>query len=318
MGINLVDNAIRIYNQETIRQMAAPPVLPAVGCCMCNDERGTDKWVFMIFSASSFWRYNANRDTYQQLTSPPTTVFSAGMTMVFDPSYGAEGTVWLYGMKATAGFCSFAAYDVATDAWTSKALPTLAGAWTIDSALVHTCTSYNAAGNDDLIYLIGNNATVMYTYTISTDTWAVTGAPTALPAAAGAGCSLIWTWNSNPDNLLFIRGTATSAMYNYSISTDTWSTVILYVPRIETFTTGTYSVYHPLNDSVYIFKESTKRVYMYDIVNQKLRAFQTMTITPGTSVVGQKGVFISSYSRNYLYFIPHSQRLLRSECWDSI
>jgi len=92
--------------------------------------------------------------------------------MVFDPSLGAQGSVWALIANATAP--TWSVYDCATNIWTAKSITNLPATIGTDVTVTHTCSAYNAAGNDDYIYLAGNNATVFYRYSISGNSWIAT------------------------------------------------------------------------------------------------------------------------------------------------
>ena len=54
------------------------PVASAAGCCMCTDERGTNRYIYFVFAAAGFWRYDTYTDSWQQLANPSAFVFAAG------------------------------------------------------------------------------------------------------------------------------------------------------------------------------------------------------------------------------------------------
>ena len=123
--------------------------------------------------------------------------------------------------------------------------------------------------NNDM-FLIGNNATAMYRYSFNTNTWSTTSANAGNPALAvvtaapGAGCSLKYLSGVDVNSLYCVRGGATSNIYKYNITTNTWSTVV-FQPTTETFTTGTmYAVRTNANGqgtSLLIQKDATMRIY---------------------------------------------------------
>ncbi len=282
------------------------PAAAGVGSCMCNDERGTDRFIYFIFSATSFWRYDTVSDSWQQLASPPSFSFGAGTAMVFDPSRGAQGYIWLFGPLSSSPFAAFAYYDIANNTWTSRAVPSgLSAAWGTDARLVHTCSSYNTSGNDDHIYLIGNNSTTFYRYSIENNTWTTLS---ALPASAGAGCGIHWDWGSggNTNFLYAIRGGGSAIIYRYSISGNSW-TSITYRPSTETFTTGTSSVYDPARRRIWIQKDNTLRMFYFDLATSNMIPGGVWPYTPGGAIVGNGlGYVKTPDGAEYLYFRRHS------------
>jgi hypothetical protein len=291
------------------------PASSASGCCMCNDERGTNRFIYFIFSATSFWRYDTWSDSWQQLANPPSFTFGAGTAMVFDPSQGTQGRVWLFGPSSSSPYSVFAYYDVATNTWTTRTTPPgISSQWGTDARLVHTCSYYNSLGNDDYIYLIGNNSTTFYKYSISGNSWnAVAG---YLPAGAGAGCALLWDWGSggDPDKIYALRGAGTSTIYRYSITYDSWTT-ISYVPATETFTTGTSAVYDPVRRRIWIQKDATHRMYYLDLANLTLYPGGTWPYTSGTAIVGNGLCYIKTTDgAEYLYY----RRQTGTEFWRTL
>jgi hypothetical protein len=108
---------------------------------------------------------------------------------------------------------------------------TVSIAWAItpDSTSV-----YAIEGNDNFLYLIGNNAVTMYRYSITTDTWTTLTPTVARAAAAAGGCSLLWVRDSddpkwtdesaiiNGRRLYSMRGGNSSAVDYYDIPSNSW------------------------------------------------------------------------------------------------
>jgi hypothetical protein len=280
------------------------PASSANGCCMCNDERGTDRFIYFLFSATSFWRYDTWTDSWQQLANPPSFSFGAGTTMVFDP---VNNRIWLFGPSSSTPFAVFAFYDIANNTWTSRAAPSgLASAWGTDASLVYTPTTYNPSGNNDFIYLIGNNSTTFYRYSITNNDWTTLA---SLPAAPGAGCSIHWDWGSggNPNFLYVIRGGGSSTIYRYSISGNSWSTVT-YRPSTEGFTTGTVSAYDPTRRRIWIQKDNTHRMYYLDLVTSIMYPGGVFPYIGGTTaIVGDGLCYVKTPDgAEYIYFRRHT------------
>jgi hypothetical protein len=157
---------------------------------------------------------------------------------------------------------------------------------------------YSIEGNDDYLYLMGNNAVTLQRYSIAGDSWSTLSPGAARSAAPGAGMSGHWvyaatdpTWtvettSNQGDRIYSFRGGASTALDYYSISQNTWVSGITYQRLGETFTTGTS--YALVNDYLYIQKDSTGRFYRYDIPKQTLDPWSTLLYAQGTAVVGDK------------------------------
>jgi hypothetical protein len=290
------------------------PASSANGACMCNDERGTNRFIYFLFAANSFWRYDTWADSWQQLANPPSFTFGAGTAMVFDPSRGDQGYIWLLGPSSSSPYAIFAFYDIANNTWTSRAAPSgLSAQWGTDAALVHTCSAYNSSGNDDYIYLIGNNSTVFYRYSISANTWTTLA---GLPAGAGAGCAIHWDWGpgGDADKLYVLRGAGTSTIYGYSISANSWTTVT-YNPATETFTTGTTTAYDYSRRRIWIVKDNTHRMYYFDLATMTIFPGGLWPYVSGNAIVGDGLCFVKTPDgAEYLYY----RRQSGTEFWRTL
>jgi hypothetical protein len=173
---------------------------------------------------------------------------------------------------------------------------------TADTLTVATWTTtpdatsqYAIEGNDDFLYLLGNNAVTLYRYSISANTWSTLTPGAARAAAPGAGMSAHWVhsaggtdWNEesaiiNGRWIYSLQGAATGALHRYDIAGNTWQTVT-YAPSSETFTTGTKYALH--NGLLYIQKEITGRWFALDFVRSELFPWGTMLYPQGTAIVG--------------------------------
>jgi len=290
------------------------PASSAAGSCMCNDERGTNRFIYFIFSATSFWRYDIWSDSWQQLANPPSFTFAAGTAMVFDPSKGTQGYIWLFGPSSSSPYAVFSYYDIATNTWTSRAAPSgLAAQWGTDAALVHTDINYNASGNDDYIYLIGNASTYLYRYSISGNNWTTLA---TIPGSSGAGCAIHWDWGTggNVDKLYDLRGGGTANLYSYSISGNNWTTENPQ-PATETFTTGTTTAYDPVRRRIWVQKDATHRMYYLDLATSIIYPGGTWPYAPGTAIVGDGLCYTKTTDgAEYIYFRRHSA----AEIWRTL
>lgn len=261
------------------------PANSAVGVSTCNDRRGTNRYIYLLISATSFWRYDTWANTYQQLASPPGGTVGAGTCLAFDPSKGTAGYVWALITNGTVA-PTFQYYDCAANTWTARSVTNLPATFGTDGHMIHPCTSYSPTpASDDFIYLIGNNATVFYIYTISTNTWA-TG--TAVTGAPGAGCAIHWSGVYNVDKLIVVRGGATASIYEYTISTPGWVTRTL-KPATETFTTGTNSCCPSGLGKIYIQKDITGRIYEINLTTWEITPVCTeFLMASGTAHVGDR------------------------------
>lgn len=177
---------------------------------------------------------------------------------------------------------------------------TVSAAWTTTPDATST---YAIEGNDDFIYLLGNNAVALYRYSISGNSWTTLAPGVARAAAPGAGMSAnivapadsVWRDESNwrAGRFLYsLRGGAATAIDVYDIALNSWS-ALTYGPLAETFTTGTSSGYDG-DARIYIQKDATNRWFYFDVVRNELRAWATVPLTQGTAAVGDR-TWVESY-----------------------
>jgi hypothetical protein len=178
------------------------------------------------------------------------------------------------------------------------------------------------------MYLVGNNATVMYRYNIGTNAWATTSANSGTPAipavtgTVGAGCALKWLPAFYPDKLWCIRGGGTANVYIYDLVANTWSTDS-FNPATETFTTGTSAAARNIagkQATLLIQKDATMRIYEGHPAKNTLEPKLTQWLYPvGAAVVGDKSCVITSPDGvDFYYLLLHSSTaMLRCALLDS-
>jgi hypothetical protein len=173
---------------------------------------------------------------------------------------------------------------------------------TADTLTVATWTTtpdatsqYAIEGNDNFLYLLGNNAVTLYRYEITANTWSTLTPVAARAAAPGVGMSAHWVHSASASDwtneslilngryIYSFQGAASGALHRYDIPGNTWAT-ITYSPSSETFTTGTKHALH--SDRLYIQKEATGRWFAYDFARSELFPWGTMLYPQGTAVAG--------------------------------
>lgn len=176
--------------------------------------------------------------------------------------------------------------------------------------------SASTAGYYGNMYLVGNNATVVYRYNIGANAWYTTSANSgnpaiaAVPGGVGLGCALKWLPAYGADKLWCLRGGATSSVFIYDLVTNTWANQTYY-PSTETFTTGTMVAARRINgkqNSLFIQKDATMRIFEGVPYRNRLIPQITQWLYPtSTAVVGDKSCIIQSPDGiDYYYIILHS------------
>jgi ABC-type multidrug transport system fused ATPase/permease subunit len=178
----------------------------------------------------------------------------------------------------------------------------IAGATSITiSACQYTIQSGATALYYDHMYMVGNNATVMYRYQVGTNAWATTNASAvAIPAVTGAvggGCGIKWLPSYDADKLYIVRGNGTANIYTYSLSGNTFATQTFY-PSTETYTTASAHTARSIAGKGYSIissKEATMRIYEYDPSLSRLHPKMNQWLYPtGAAVQGDRATCLRS------------------------
>lgn len=185
-------------------------------------------------------------------------------------------------------------------------------------------SQYVIEGNDDFLYLLGNNAVTMYRYSISGNSWTTLSPGVVRSSAPGTGMSANWVasisstgWDdeSNIRNGRYIysfRGAATGTLHRYDIALNTWLE-IAYINIAETFTTG--SSYTKMDRYIYIRKENTGRMFKFSISGNYLEPLTTTLYPESTAVLGDKMWGVKYVENNevkltWLYWLGNTNNIL--------
>jgi hypothetical protein len=295
-------------------------------------------------ASGSFKRYDFATNTWVTLanTGLPAT-FGTDGRLVSTPSWIDTGYKAFATGTATAGGANTitnSAKAWATNQWANSQVRITAGtgAGQIRTVASNTGTvittsagwatnpdatsQYSIEGNDDFLYLMGNNANTMYRYSISGNTW-TTLAPTVGRAGgpvAGMGGSWIhsvsatdWTSENAIQNGRYIysfRGASTT-LDRYDIAANTWA-ALTYSPATENFSLG--SKYAYCKDAIYITAQASGRWFRYDIALSSMDGWNTVLMPQGAAVVGDTAFDVTyrdgATEIDYIYFALNSSNIL--------
>lgn len=180
---------------------------------------------------------------------------------------------------------------------------------------------YVLEGNDDALYLLGNNAVAMYKYSISGNTWATLAPVAARAGAPAAGANLNWIFGVNAIDwtditaikngrfLYSFRAGATGTLDIYDIGLNTWVSAVAYGRAGETFTTGSGYAYDGVN-RLYVLKEATGRMFAFNLATSSLDPVLTNVYPQSAVTLGDK-MAVAKYSDGgtnvtMLYMLRHS------------
>jgi len=207
---------------------------------------------------------------------------------------------------------------------TGTALTTSA-AWTVNPDATST---YTIEGDDNNMYLLGNNAVTMYKFSVSGNTWATLSPVAARAGAYAAGGTadhitecVGWDnetqvnhysgtiYKQNARYIYCFRGGATSTLDVYDIAANTWISGVVYAFQQETFTTGTSSA--DACGFVYINKEATGRIFRFDVALHQIMPVATNTnqvALGGTAVAGDRMFVLPFHEGDQLLYIGYVMR----------
>jgi hypothetical protein len=198
-------------------------------------------------------------------------------------------------------------------------------------ATIDATSQFVIEGDENALYLLGNNAVTMYKYNISANSWATVAPTVARAGAPIAGMTADWVgetgntiWADITDikdgrYIYSLRG-GTSVMDRFDISGGTngagaWSAVT-YAPSLQTFAAGDSSDWS--GQFIYIAKEGTaaipQRFYKYDLIGNVFYPLTTDWYLGGAAVIGNK-IWVKNLSTSgvvkWLYCLQSTSTNLR-------
>jgi len=196
-----------------------------------------------------------------------------------------------YQVRITGGTGSGQIRTIASNTGTALTTST---AWTTTPDATST---YVIEGNDDFLYLMGNNAVTLYRYSISGNTWTTLAPGVARAGAPVAGTVAAWVQDSDDANwanesdikdgryIFSFRGGGT-ALDRYDIALNTWLADTSYGPIAETFASGSASA--ALGRYMFLRKDATNRFFKLSTRGNYVGALSTNLYPDGAAVIGDK------------------------------
>jgi hypothetical protein len=183
-------------------------------------------------------------------------------------------------------------------------------------------STFAIEGDENAIYLLGDNDVVTYKYSISAGTWSSISPTTARAGAAVAGMSADFvgvtgntSWaditNIKDGRYIYSFRGATSVLDRLSLNGGTsgaytWE-VVTYQPSLTTWATGASSDWDAGTGNIYIAKEGTtaipQRIYRYDVVGNTMEPVGAEWYLAGAGVLGNKVMVKSLSSSNLVKWI---------------
>lgn len=175
---------------------------------------------------------------------------------------------------------------------------TVASNWTTNP---DATSEYAIEGDEDKLYLAGNNATAFYRYSISGNSWATLTPTQALTTNRAAGMTLNFIgdvadadWsnesvNRNGRYLWSIAGGSSNVIARYDIAANTWVNGIS-IPTLTSFATTITNPTMATVDGryIYLILNATGIIYRFDAVSQTLEAYSNINYVNGNTGVGNR------------------------------
>ena len=224
------------------------------------------------------------------------TATSATSTTLVNSAKTWTANQWTnYQVRITAGTGIGQVRTIASNTGTTLTVP----AWTVTP---DATSVYSIEGNDDFVYLFGNNAVTAYRLSLSGNTWTVMAPTVARAGAPVAGMSANWAGKTGDTNwanendikdgryIYSFRAGATGTLDRFDIAGGTagagaWQNIV-YVSNGETFTSG--SAYGLQGRYIYIRKDATHRYFKYSIRGNYMEPLSTNLYPDGAALVGDK------------------------------
>lgn len=278
-------------------------------------------WNAGTMSATSFQYYDVATNTWtaRSVTGGPATMGTDGILVATQGGDFATGTAtsatgttlvnsaktwtasqWInYQVRITGGTGAGQVRVITANTGTTLTVAT----WTVTPDATST---YVIEGDENALYLLGNNSVTLYKYTISGNSWSALSPGVARSSAPGAGTSGIWVyaqpedaWTSesvilNGRRIYSWRGGASSSVDYYDIPSNAWTNALEYLRRGDTFTTGSSWAYSR-EGYIYAQKDATGRFFRFSPSLNTIDPWSTILYAQSTAVVGDK-TFVTEYT----------------------
>jgi len=208
---------------------------------------------------------------------------------------------------------------------------TVSTAWAVSP---DTTSTYRIEGDEDYIYLAGNNAVTLYRYSVSANAWSTLTPSTARAGASASGATFNWIDNvtdpswvittgtpaphysttlfkQNGRYIYSFRGGGTTLLDVYDIALNTWVSGLVYNQIGFTLSTGTWAADFAPDGRIFLQKDNNQGFYFFDVASNTIKPHFLNLIPASTTVVGQKSVVVpfreDSTTIWYQYSLSHTR-----------
>jgi len=185
-------------------------------------------------------------------------------------------------------------------------------------------SKYVVEGNDDYIYLLGNNSTAMYRYSLTANAWTTLAPTTARAAQPSSGMTANWIngvtaadWLdesvpvSNGRYIYSFRGNGSQNLDVYDISLNTW-VAQPYAPANDAI--GSSGCAESIGGFIYLMLGSGGRMIKFNIATNTMEPCGQLWYSQASAITGDR-MFSHSYidgatRLDFLYYNTASQNML--------
>lgn len=245
--MTVVNNNLKMIDLPVWEQLTNAPANSAAGVTLADDN---ERFIYTLFSATSFWRYDTRANCWQQLANPTGGTVGTGTTLRFSKQVGGQFNGEVHGsiyavITSGVGAAVFNRYDIATNAWTLLSVTSLPATFGTDGKLCYPEPFYNG-------YVGGYHTNVVQTITASAQALAnaTSISVSALPIALPAGCILNFGTFAAPIFAVLTSSAAAAA------------TSILVSPLVTTVPASATALYY---NEMYLLGNNAVTVYRYSV-----------------------------------------------------
>ena len=241
-----------------------------------------------------------------------------------------------YQVRITSGTGKGQIRSITSSTVGANTILTVSAVWTI---IPDATSAFSIEGDDNTLFLLGNNAVAMYRYTIGVNTWSTITPIAARGGSASNGATASWVngltdlaWSSLTPNTVIhgtfplaykqngryiyaFRGGNTGTLDVYDIALNTWMAFGSTYGNAgsEVFTTGSCAAMS--GDYLYIQRDATGRIHRFDFTRNTLEPWAANLYPQGSTVEGDKMSVVvyrdGTTAIRFLYTMNHSRAELQ-------
>ncbi len=251
-------------------------------------------------------------------TSTNGITFTGRGSAIFTQANGGESTTPFQSVVPSIGVIPTSdslyrimdSYGSSSSAGSTTILNDTSKKWKVNQWAGKRCLITSGTGMQQEFPIISNTATQLTFAIITTapdpsSTYTIIGKP-----INSTGITAVWNHGSSDLTqkgrlIITPRGGGSHTFDKYNINTNEWEYGNFILGQGETLTTGSMYAYD--DDRIYFQKDSTGRIFYYDILKNEIHGFGFIPFGMGTAILGNRMEIIKTADGlKYLYIMRHS------------